>query len=146
MSSKNYLQQIGKYETLLRNKQNEVYQYEALATNAHASLEERVQTSSDGDRLSLLVSAAVDAQEELKDLLEAYIELKQRITKQIEGMVIRDEDGIPIDTSEYEVLHLRYIDRLLFEDVADKMCLSTRHMYTIHERALERFEEKYLSK
>ena len=79
--AKKYLiEEINKIESMIENKKAEKEKWEAIATSTTARLSERVQTSSNGDKLSNAVIEKSHIQEEID---ECIIELKNKEKEQI---------------------------------------------------------------
>lgn len=68
---------------------------------------------------------------ELKDKMEQRIRIRREITQRIEAM--RDE-------TEKTVLRLRYIRWMKWEQIAERMGYSSKHVQRIHKKALRNFK------
>ena len=97
--------------------------------------DERVQSSSDPDKIGSMISDILDRESELKTLVEAFLRKEKEISEQIDSME---------NSRQREILHWRYIECLPLEKVAvNYMEISFRHATRIHGQALIEFEKKF---
>ena len=135
MDTKQYLQQIERLDKMIQNKLSEIYQLKTMACSVTVSNEkERVQTSSDNDRLGSTVAKIVDLEKETDMLVDRFIDKRSHIISQIDGL-----DNIDY----YHVLSMRYVARNTFEEIAKKTNWSIRKVFSIHGEALKEFERLY---
>ena len=132
MDTKQYLSQIERLDKMIQNKLSEIYQLKTMACSVTVSNEkERVQTSSDNDRLGSTVAKIVDLEKETDMLVDRFIDKRSHIISQIDGL-----DNIDY----YHVLSMRYVARDTFETIAKKTNWSIRKVFSIHGEALKEFE------
>ena len=135
MDTKQYLSQIERLDKMIQNKLSEIYQLKTMACSVTVSNEkERVQTSSDKDRLGSTVAKIVDLEKETDMLVDRFIDKRSHIISQIDGL-----DNIDY----YHVLSMRYVARDTFETIAKKTNWSIRRVFSIHGDALKEFEKLY---
>ena len=135
MDTKQYLQQIERLDKMIQNKLSEIYQLKTMACSVTVSSEnDRVQTSSDKDRLGSTVAKIVDLEKETDRLVDRFIDKRSHIISQIDGL-----DNIDY----YHVLSMRYVARDTFETIAKKTNWSIRKVFSIHGEALKEFERLY---
>ena len=135
MDTKQYLSQIERLDKMIQNKLSEIYQLKTMACSVTVSNEkERVQTSSDNDRLGSTVAKIVDLEKETDMLVDRFIDKRSHIISQIDGL-----DNIDY----YHVLSMRYVARDTFETIAKKTNWSIRKVFSIHGEALKDFEKLY---
>lgn len=135
MDTKQYLSQIERLDKMIQNKLSEIYQLKTMACSVTVSNEkERVQTSSDKDRLGSTVAKIVDLEKETDRLVDRFIDKRSHIISQIDGL-----DNIDY----YHVLSMRYVARNTFEEIAKKTNWSIRKVFSIHGEALKEFERLY---
>ena len=135
MDTKQYLSQIERLDKMIQNKLSEIYQLKTMACSVTVSNEkERVQTSSDKDRLGSTVAKIVDLEKETDRLVDSFVEKRKRIVEQIDSI-----DNIDY----YNVLSMRYVSRDTFESIAEKTNWSIRKVFTLHGKALLAFETRY---
>lgn len=135
MTTKFYLQQIDRLDKMIQNKLSEIYQLKTMACSVTVSNDsERVQTSSDKDRLGSTVAKIVDLEKETDSLVDSFSDKRKRIIEQIDGI-----DNVDY----YHILSMRYVGKNTFEDIAKKTNWSIRKVFSIHGKALQEFERLY---
>lgn len=135
MTTKEYLQQIGKLNKMINNKLIELAQLKEMAYSIKAvSTDERVMSSSDPDKTGSAYARIEEMEQKIDSMIDNYIDTKEKIIKQIES--IQDENL-------YDVLFLKYIAKKRFEDIAVEIDKSWRQTIRLHGTALKKFEEKY---
>ena len=135
MTTKEYLQQIGKLNKMINNKMIELTQMKEMAHSIKAmNTDEHVMSSSDPDRIGCAYVKIEEMEQKIDRMIDDYVDEKEKIIKQIEG--IEDENL-------YDVLFLKYIAKKRFEDIAVEIEKSWRQTIRLHGAALKRFEEKY---
>lgn len=135
MTTKSYLSQIERLDKMIQNKLSEIYQLKTMACSVTVSSDkEKVQTSTDKDRLGSTVAKIVDLEKETDELVDKFFEKRKRIIEQIDEMD---------DSDHYHVLSMRYVGGNIFEDIAKKTNWSIRKVFAVHEKALYEFEKKY---
>lgn len=137
MNTKQYLNQVRRYDRMISNKLSEIYQLKTLATSISVATDvDRVQSSGSKDRMGNTVARLVDLQRETEKLIQIYTEKRQAIILQIDDIT---------DVNYYDVLFHRYIEGKTFEAIAGDMHYSWRQVVRIHDDALMEFERKYSS-
>ena len=96
--------------------------------------EDKVQSSSDKDKLGSAVAKIVDLENEINKAIDIYVDKKERIVSQIDSVK---------DIMEYQVLFSRYIEHKTFEQIAEDNDYSVRQILRIHGNALVEFEKKF---
>ena len=135
MDTKQYLSQIERLDKMIQNKLSEIYQLKTMACSVTVSNEkERIQTSSDKDRLGSTVAKIVDLEKETDRLVDSFIDKRNHIISQIDGL-----DNVDY----YNVLSMRYVGRDTYEEIANKTNWSIRKVFSMHEEALKEFERLY---
>lgn len=135
MTTKQYLGQIDRYNKIISNKLSEIYQLKSLACSISVSADnEKIQTSSDKDRLGAAVAKIVDLESEINSTIDSFLKKREKIIMQIDSM----ESAI-----YYQVLFSRYIEQETFEKIAEETEYSLRQILRIHGRALSEFEKLY---
>lgn len=135
MDAKEYLLSLKHIEVRIRNMSEELQRYNDIATNISARMDgERVQTSLSGDKLSMAVAKIVDLEKEIYDEIEHLKIVRRDILEKIYGMEkLRDQ----------EVLRMRYVNHLTFEQIATEYGKTRRQITNWHGYALENFRKKY---
>lgn len=151
MTAKEYVSQIKKLDTLIKNKsiEKEIKKQEqidialsigaggesVIVLNSRGKEElhkmERVQSSSNGEKLANAVNEGVDI-ERRYDAEIARLEAKRQ-------SIIDDIEKLP--EAEYDVLHLIYVQHLNFDEAAEKRKISRRTVASIHGMALINLEK-----
>lgn len=135
MTTRAYLGQIERCECMIQNKTSEIERLKHLATSITVVPKEvNVQASSDKDRVGDTVAKLTDLEEEIKNLIDDYINKRRRIVEQIDSMK---------DTNMYHVLSARYISGKDLKKIAAEKGCSFRQVRRIHEEALVEFERIY---
>lgn len=135
MTTKQYLNQIDRINRMINNKLAEIYQLKTMVCSISVSADEdKVQTSSDKDKLGSAVAKIIDLENEINKEIDVYVDKKERIVSQIEAIK---------DIMEYQVLFSRYIEYKTFEQIAEDNEYSIRQILRIHGNALVEFEKKF---
>lgn len=135
MSTKQYLSQIERLDRMIQNNLSEINKLRNMAvaiTNTPKEVD--VQTTPEQDRLGNAVAKIVDLEDDTDKLVDEYIDKKQHIISQIEGME---------DTNMYHVLFNVYVSRKSLYDIADEMKYSDKQTKRIYHKALKEFEKLY---
>lgn len=88
----------------------------------------KVQTSSRSE--NEIINKYLDLERELKKDIAAVLEKKETVYKKLQVL-----DGL-----EKDIMQLRYIGGLSWDEIADKVNVSSRHVYRIHDKALEQLK------
>lgn len=135
MTTKDYLNQISRLNRMINNKLTEITQLRELSCSISAiGNEEKVISSSDPDKIGATYAKIDEMERNLDKMTDEYIEKKNLIIGQIDG--IENEDC-------YNILFSRYIEKKTFEVIATEMKYSWRQIIRLHGKALKAFEEKY---
>ncbi len=135
MTTKQYLNQIDRINRMINNKLAEIYQLKTMVCSISVSVnEDKVQSSSDKDKLGSAVAKIVDLENEINKAIDVYVDKKERIVSQIDSIK---------DIMEYQVLFSRYIEHKTFEQIAEDNDYSVRQILRIHGNALVEFEKKF---
>lgn len=129
MEVKEFLSQPKKLDVQIKNKLIEKQQWRDLALGITANMEgERVQSSGSQTKMSDAVIKLVDAEAEIDSLVDKLIEKKKEVVQTIEKLD---------SATEYDVLHMIYIQYLSLQEVADKYRRDYGWATTTHGRALK---------
>ena len=135
METKEYLQQIGRYDRLINNKLVELAQYRSMACSVSAvKNDERVQSSPSYDTMDKIVSKIEQMENEIDMLVDRYIDNKRIIISQIDSMS---------DEMTYQILFSRYVEQKTFEKMAIEMNYCYKQIIRRHGKALKEFEQKW---
>ena len=133
MDTKQYLSQIERLDKMIQNKLSEIYQLKTMACSVTVSNDgERVQTSSDKDRLGSTVAKIVDLEKETDMLVDRFVDLKKEIMSIIS--MIKSE-------KHREILFKKYFEQKSIYAIAEELGMTDRGCKKAHKRALEEFEK-----
>ena len=130
VTAKGFLIRIRKLNMMIKNKIAEKEQWLVYATGTTIPLTERVQTSSNGQKLE---NATIRYMEEVQKIDKRIYELlkeKQEVINVIEQL----------NETHYDVLHKIYVQNFTFQDVADDYEKSYSWATSIHGRALKNLQ------
>lgn len=128
MKAKEYLQQVSKLSKLINNKIIEKKQWKDIALGTTASSDgERVQASSSQQKMADAVCKYVAIEQEIDEYIDEMIETRKDVIKTIEQL----------PATEYDLLHIIYIQEKTLDDVADKYNKTYSWTTTVHGRALK---------
>ena len=128
-----FLEAVEKQEAVIKNKLIEKQQWKDIAMGITASMEgERVKSSSTKSKLSDAIDKCVDIETEIDDLIDKLIDLKKEVTAVIEQVQ---------SPTEYNLLHMRYIQYIPLKDIAEKWHTEYTNVTTAHGKALKKVQE-----
>ena len=136
MTTKEYLWQIKDMKRRVAEKQSEIDSMRNMLTSISVRTDdERVQSSSDPDKIGSMISDILDRESELKILVSGFLRKEKEIAKQIDSME---------NYRHREILHWRYVEGLTLENIAvNFMHITFRHATRLHGQALIEFEKKF---
>lgn len=134
MTVKEYLKQIERYKLLIAHNQDRLMELRSMLTAIQGVSYDydRVQSSNHGGMAG--VARMVDLELRIKRRMSEYVEISSQIIEQINQLG---------DTQASELLYLRYVRLMRWEEIACVMHKGIRGVYKSHKRALRLFEEKY---
>lgn len=124
-----FLEQPEKLDIQIRNKLIEKKQWHDIALGITANMEgERVQASGARSKMAEAVDKCVDMEAEINSLIDELIETKKVVIQTIEQLD---------SPTEYNVLHMRYIQYMSLQEIADHYHKDYSWATTTHGRALK---------
>jgi DNA-directed RNA polymerase specialized sigma24 family protein len=124
-----YLEQVEKLDAIIANKLIEKQQWKDIALGITANMDgERVQSSGAKDKMASAVERCVDTEAEIDSLVDKLIDTKKDVIQTIEKLY---------SPTEYKLLHLRYIQYIPLEDIADMWGVPYTNITTAHGRAVK---------
>jgi hypothetical protein len=127
--AKEYLKQVEKLDVRIKNKLIEQQQWREIALGITANMDgERVQSSSAKSKMADAVIKCVDIEAEIDSLVDVLIDTKKEVIQTIEGLD---------SATEYNLLHLRYIQYKSLQEIADHYGRDYGWATTTHGRALK---------
>ena len=131
MEAKAYLKQVRKLDNLIENKLAEREQWRAIAMSATQQMGgERVQTSSNPQRMADAITKYVGIEMEIDKLVDKFVDKKREIISTIEKL----------NQKEYDLLHKVYIQYYTLDEYAAKKEKSYSWVTTVHGRALKKLQ------
>ena len=135
MTTKEYLNQIGKLTFMIEAKFEELYRLQTLACRVTVATDgERVKSSPDPGRMADAVEKIIKCEEELNVLIKRTVNQRSQIIKMIDALD---------NPNSHKILTLRYVQELTDKEIASKMNIAPSHVYKVQKTALIEFEEKY---
>ncbi len=134
MNAKQYLRQLRRLDHIVQSKLNQVESLRSLAEKiTHVPKDISVQESTSQDKMLEIIPKIVDLQKELETDINNLLDLKLKITHQINN----------IDNDDYKLLlMLRYLNFKTWEEIAVEMGYTYQWVHVLHSRALIYFQEK----
>ena len=127
MRAKEYLQQVKKLNTMIRNKEAEKAQWKSIALGITSfNGGDRVQSTSNPQKMADAIGKYIDIEAEINDVIDRLVDTKREIIATIEEL----------PESEYDLLHKVYIQELTLKEAAFAMDKTYSNATTIHGRAL----------
>ena len=129
MDAKEYLRQVERLDLRIKNKLIERQQWRDIAMGITANMEgERVQSSGSQSKMADAVNKCVDMEAEINGLVDSLIDKKKEVIETIERLD---------SPTEYNVLHMRYIQFKTLQEIADHYDRDYGWATTTHGRALK---------
>lgn len=129
MGAKEFLQQVEKLDILIENKLIEQKQWRDIALGITAGTEgERVQSSGSQSKMADAINKCVDMEAEIDNLIDQLIRQKKEVIKIIEQVQ---------NPTWYKVLHMKYIQYLDLNDIADRCNKSYDWAKSAHSKAVK---------
>lgn len=129
MEAKEFLKQPGRIDIQIRNKLIEQQQWRDIALGITANMEgERVHSSGAKSKMADAVGRCVDMEAEINELVNKLVDIKKEVIQIIEQLD---------SATEYNVLHMRYIQGLTLQEIADQYAKDYGWVTTCHGRALK---------
>ena len=128
-----YLEQVERLDAIITNKLIEKRQWKDVALGITASMDgERVQSSGSKDKMASAVSRCVDIEAEIDNLVDKLVDTKKEVIQTIESLY---------SPTEYNILHLRYIQFKSLQEIADHYGRDYGWVTTTHGRALKSVQD-----
>ena len=129
MDAKTYLSQVKKLDLQIKNKLIEKQQWKDIALGITANMDgERVQSSGGKSKMADAIEKCVDMESEIDGLIDKLIDIKKDVIQTIERLD---------SPTEYDILHMKYIQFLTFEEIAEYYGREYTTITTAHGRALK---------
>ena len=129
MIAKEFLQQVEKIDILLENKLIEKQQWRDIAIGITAHMDgDRVQSSGKQSKMENAIAKCMDMGEEIDRTVDQLIQAKQEVVKTIEQVQ---------NPTWYKVLHMKYIQHLNLNEIADRCNGSYDWAKSAHSKAVK---------
>jgi DNA-directed RNA polymerase specialized sigma24 family protein len=127
-----FLERVEIIDAIVPNKLIEQRQWRELAKSITANMEgEKVQSSSSQSKLADAVARCIDMEGEILQAVENLIAEKGKVIATMEKL------DNPI---EYKILHMRYIQYIELNDIADMLHMEYTNVTTTHGRACKHIQ------
>lgn len=124
-----FLEQPEKLDIQIRNKLIEKQQWHDIALGITANMDgERVQSTGAKSKMADAINKCVDMEAEIDRLVDELIDTKKEVIQTIEKLD---------SPTEYNILHMRYIQYLSLQEIADHYNRDYGWVTTTHGRALK---------
>jgi len=133
MDTKSYLKRamLAQAEISYLREQIQYLREKIMNVGSVVNDDMKVQTSKSYDTMGDTVASICDREDELKEKMDAYAKIERKVSEKI------DE----VKEQKYrDLLRYRYILGLTYDQIADRMNYSTRHIARMHDKAVEAFE------
>lgn len=127
-----FCERVEKLDVLIENKWIEQKQWHDLAHRITATMDgDRVQSTGSLSKMADAVNRCFDIADEIAETIDKLIEEKQKVIKVIEELH---------STAHYKILHLRYIQYMELNDIAEYLDKDYSAITTAHGRALKQVQ------
>lgn len=131
-SAQVFLEQVERLDSIIKNKLIEKQQWKDIALGITANMEgERVQASGSQSKMADAIAKCVDIEADIDRAVDNLIDTKKVVIQTIERLD---------SATEYNVLHMRYIQYLTLQEIADHYGRDYGWVTTTHGRALKNVE------
>lgn len=128
MDAKDFLREAEKIDLRIKNKLIEKQQWRDIALGITANMEgERVQSSGTQSKIEDAICKCIDMESEIDELIDRLIAVKKEIVSTIEKL----DSAV-----EYNFLHMKYIQYLDLQEIAECYHKDYGWATTTHGRAL----------
>ena len=134
MTTKAYLSQIKRIENRVERLKDQLQTIRAeMSMLKSPTLEkDHIQSSSSEDKMLKLIIKYGDTERRLLAVMDRLLNTRDRIYGEIESM----------ENEKYKrILYLRYVNGILWEQIAEEMHADLRWTYRLHGYALEAFSK-----
>ena len=135
MQVKDFLNKIRHIDMMIDCKCEQISNLRSRLTSLGSpTLGDKVQSTKDPDKFTNTVSKSMKLENKINADIDTLVELKniaRNIIERIDGEV------------EKLILYKRYFENKRFEEIAIECGYSLRHIYRLHDDALENFDKIY---
>jgi hypothetical protein len=128
-----YLERVEMIDSIIKNKLIEQRQWKEIALGITANMGgEKVQSSGSQSKMADAINKCVDMEAEIDRLIDRLVDTKREVIQTIERLN---------SPTEYNVLHMRYIQFMDLQSIADHYKREYGWATTTHGRALAHLQE-----
>ena len=133
MTTKEYLEQLRQRDAIIRQKQELLDELEQKKFDVSAAqyTNAKSKTNDITDRTADTIARIDQIKRQIQKELDSYLNLFEQITKQI---------NVLPDAAQRELLTLRYVKGLKWEEIETTIGYEQRHCHRIHCKALQEFD------
>ena len=135
MTAKEYLRQLWQLDREINIRYQELEQLRASIGIKAMNREDVVNSGQTSDPVAETVTRIISMEEHINRKIDKLIDLRRKITDQIDGMESRTFRNI---------LTCRYVLMQSWDQIAATMGYDVRHCTRLHGRALQEFSRMYL--
>ena len=135
MTAKEYLRQLWQLDREINIRYQELEQLRASIGIKAMNREDVVNSGQTSDPVAETVTRIISMEEHINRKIDKLIDLRRKITDQIDGMESRTFRNI---------LTCRYVLMQNWNQIAETMGYDVRHCTRLHGRALQEFSRLYL--
>jgi DNA-directed RNA polymerase specialized sigma24 family protein len=129
LDAKEFLNQVKKLDLQIKNKLIEKQQWKDIALGITSNMDgDRVQSSGRKTKMADAIDKCIDMEAEIDRLVDKLIDTKKEVIAVIEQLD---------SPTQYDVLHMIYIQGKSLQEVADSYGMSYDWAATTHGRALK---------
>ena len=129
--AKEWLQEVRKIDTMIRNKEAERLQWKSIALGVSSfTAGEKVQSSGNPHKMADAISKYVDLEKEINRKIDELVDKRNEIISVIEQL----------PEAEYDLLHKVYIQYMTLDEVAYARSKSKSWSTTLHGIALKHLQ------
>lgn len=133
MDTREYLNQIQRYDKIIKNKQEELEHLNSLVTGLSSfSYGERVQKSGSQDKMGDSVAKIADLQVEIKNIINEYLERRTEVIHTIDSVK---------NPVLYDILFQKYVNGKTLDIIADGIGYSYQRTKELHLSAIAAAKE-----
>lgn len=127
------LEQVEMADTIIKNKLIEKQQWMDIALGVTASAGgDVVKSSGAKSKMAEAINKCIDVEAEIDKAIDHFVSVKKSVVSMLEKLD---------NPTEYNVLHMRYIQYMSLQEIADKYDREYGWVTTVHGRGLANFDK-----
>lgn len=132
MTADEFLKQIERADTMIDGKLSELYRLRCLATSVTVPTDrEAVQSSGVSDKVGNIVAKIVDLENEIDEMIDEYIDVRNKCIGVIERL------SIPL---QYKIIHMHYVQYKSYAQIEEELNYSHAWVMECRKEALSNIE------